>query len=214
MYSKVKMLKDRRSKFITDITELTKDGRSSILTRRQREKPRDLMKSSDSISIGHSILDPDFQCKELPSATEQAMSGLEDGERTPRVSNGSSMRNPRLSEINNGSHAPLIFKETEHQPMLELIEQTAIGGKCSRLKVLSSEISRVRYLMSKVESMESRKTSLFIQLMEESTNSGTLSTLTNGRVSQEKESSMRSSDSMSRETSTLSQNCHNIDTLT
>jgi hypothetical protein len=48
---------------------------------------------------------------------EQAMSGLEDGERTPRVSNGSSMRNPRLSEINNGSHAHLIFKETEHQPM-------------------------------------------------------------------------------------------------
>jgi hypothetical protein len=132
MYSKVKMLKDRRSKFITDITELTKDGRSSILTRRQREKPRDLMKSSDSISIGHSILDPDFQCKELPSATEPVMSGLEDGERTPRVSNGSSMRSPRLSEINNGSHAPLIFKEREHQPMLELIEQTAIGGKCLR----------------------------------------------------------------------------------
>jgi hypothetical protein len=64
MYSKVKMLRDRRSKFITDITVLTKDGRFFILTRRQRDKPRVLMKNLVSTSIDHSILDLDFQCKE------------------------------------------------------------------------------------------------------------------------------------------------------
>jgi hypothetical protein len=64
MYSKVKMLRDRRSKFIIDIMELTKDGRFYILTRRQRDKQRDSIKNLDSISIDHSILDLDFQCKE------------------------------------------------------------------------------------------------------------------------------------------------------
>jgi hypothetical protein len=64
MYSKVKMLRDRRFKFIIDIMELTKDGRFFILTRRQRDKQRDSIKNLDSTSIDHSISDPDFQCKE------------------------------------------------------------------------------------------------------------------------------------------------------
>jgi hypothetical protein len=64
MYSKVKMLRDRRSKFIIDIMELTKDGRFFILTRRKRDKQRDLIKNLDSTSIDHSISDLDFQCKE------------------------------------------------------------------------------------------------------------------------------------------------------
>ena len=68
--------------------------------------------------------------------------------------------------------------------------------------VLSSEISRVRYLMSQVESMESRRTSLFIKPMVRSTNNGISFTLMNGRVSQARENSIRSSDFTSRETST------------
>jgi len=82
MYSKVKMLKDRISKSTEDTTVPTKDGRFFILIRRQRLKPRDSMKNSDSTSIDHSILDQDFQCRELLSATVLTMSGSEDGERT------------------------------------------------------------------------------------------------------------------------------------
>jgi hypothetical protein len=83
MYSKVKMLRDRISRFTEDITEQIRDGRYSILTRRQRLKPRDSMKNSDSISIDHSTLDQDSQCRELPSATVPTMFGSEDGERMP-----------------------------------------------------------------------------------------------------------------------------------
>jgi hypothetical protein len=81
MYSKVKMLKDRISKYMEDITEPIRDGRYSILTRRQRLKPRDSMKNSDSILIDHSTLDLNFQWRELPSATVLTTSGSEDGER-------------------------------------------------------------------------------------------------------------------------------------
>jgi hypothetical protein len=72
----------------------------------------------------------------------------------------------------------------------------------------------LRYLMSKVELTVSKRMSSFIKPMVRLTNNGTLFTLTNGRVSQARENSIRSSDSMLRETSTLSQNCHNTDTLT
>jgi hypothetical protein len=83
MYSKVKMLRDRMSKYMEDTTEPTKDGRYSILTRKQRLKPRDSMKNLDSISIDHSTLDLDSQCKESLSAMEPTTSGSEDGERMP-----------------------------------------------------------------------------------------------------------------------------------
>jgi len=47
--------------------------------------------------------------------------------------------------------------------------------------------------------------------MEELTNNGTSFTLTNGKVNQEKENSMKTSVSMLRETSTLYLNCQTID---
>jgi ssDNA-binding replication factor A large subunit len=99
--------------------------------------------------------------------------------------------------------------------MLDAVPLTQDGGNSSRRKVLSSETSRMlRYLMSKVELTVSKRTSLFTQHMERSINNGTSFTLTNGRANQERESSMRSSDSMLRETSMLSLSCHNTDTLT
>jgi hypothetical protein len=41
MYSKVKMMKVRKYRYTIDTTEPTRDGRSSILTRKQRLRPRD-----------------------------------------------------------------------------------------------------------------------------------------------------------------------------
>jgi len=41
MSTTVKMLKDKRFKFMEDTMEPTKDGRSCILTKRQRPRPRD-----------------------------------------------------------------------------------------------------------------------------------------------------------------------------
>jgi hypothetical protein len=140
------------------------------------------------------------------------MSGSEDGERMLWVNNGTLMKSPRLSRVNSGSHTHLISKEMEDQQMLDVQLQIADGGNSSRRKEHSSEISRMlRYLMSKVELMENKRTSKFIQLMEESTNSGILSTLMNGRVSQSRENSMKSSAFTLKETSTLCLNCQAID---
>jgi len=44
-----------------NIMEPTRDGRSSILTRRKRKKLRDLMKIPVSTETDHSISDPDSQ---------------------------------------------------------------------------------------------------------------------------------------------------------
>jgi hypothetical protein len=117
MSSKVRTRKDKLFRFIIDTMVPTKDGRFSILTRRQRLKPRDSMKNLDSISIDHSTLDQDSQCRELLSAMEPITSGSEDGERMPWVNNGSSMRFPRQSSLNNGNITHLTSKETEDQPM-------------------------------------------------------------------------------------------------
>jgi hypothetical protein len=154
------MLKDRMSKSTIDTTEPIRDGRYSILTRRQRLKPRGSMKNSASISTDHSTLDQDFQCRELLSATEPIMSGSEDGERMLWVNNGTLMKSPRLSRVNSGSLTHLIFKETEPQPILDAQILTQDGGNCSNLMELSLETSRsIKCWMSQVELMEKTETS-------------------------------------------------------
>ena len=56
-----RMLKDKQLSSGTSITETTRDGMLSILTRPKRFQERDLMTSSDYTEIDHSISDPDFQ---------------------------------------------------------------------------------------------------------------------------------------------------------
>jgi len=96
MFTKVRMLKHKKFRFMADTMEPTKDGRFFILTRRQRLKQRDSMKNSDSTLTDHSILCQSFLSTELLSATELTMSGSEDGERIPLLNSGGSTRFPRL----------------------------------------------------------------------------------------------------------------------
>jgi len=56
-----RMLKDKLLSSGTNIMVLTRDGKSSMLTRPIRFQERDLMMTSDSTEIDHSISDPDFQ---------------------------------------------------------------------------------------------------------------------------------------------------------
>ena len=56
-----RMLKDKQLSSGTNIMVLTRDGKSSMLTRPIRFQERDLMMTSDSTEIDHSISDPDFQ---------------------------------------------------------------------------------------------------------------------------------------------------------
>ena len=56
-----RMLKDKQSLFMEEMVEPTRDGRFSISTKKVRRKLRDLIPTSDSTEIDHSISDPDFQ---------------------------------------------------------------------------------------------------------------------------------------------------------
>jgi hypothetical protein len=61
MSQEERMLKDKQLSSGTNIMVLTRDGKSSMLTRPIRFQERDLMRNSDSTEIDHSISDPDFQ---------------------------------------------------------------------------------------------------------------------------------------------------------
>jgi len=61
MLLEAKMLKVELLLLGRDTMVLIRDGRSSILTRQKALKPRELMKTSDGMSIDHSTWYPDFQ---------------------------------------------------------------------------------------------------------------------------------------------------------
>jgi hypothetical protein len=65
MFSKERILKDKKSLSGRDIMVLTKDGELSTLINLSRKELLDLTKNSDSISIEHSTSDQDSQCGEL-----------------------------------------------------------------------------------------------------------------------------------------------------
>jgi hypothetical protein len=90
------------SLFGRDMEELTRDGRSSMKMRKKEKLAKDLMKTSVSTSIDHSISDLDFQCKELLSVSEPTMLSLNHGFKIESHSNSSSIMLARLSDLNNG----------------------------------------------------------------------------------------------------------------
>ena len=118
---------------------------------------------------------------------------------------GTSMKSQRLSRTTTGNHIHLISKEMVDQQMLDVPLPIQDGGKSSDTQTDSYKTKRVKYwtylemLMLKIE------TSSFTPSMEESTNFGTSSMSTNGRESQEKENSTKTSVFMLKGHSTLSQ---------
>jgi hypothetical protein len=95
-----------------------------------------------------------------------------------------------------------------------LLQSTQDGGRCSDGRHHSLSMKKERYWTSMVTLMLNRETLKSIQSMEESTNNGTLSILTNGRENQERENSMKNLDSTLKDHSTLFLNFQPTDTLT
>jgi hypothetical protein len=98
MCGKEKISRVKRLLSGIDITVLTKDGRSSILTRNQRWRSRVLTKSSDSTSTDHSTSSLNFHSTELLRCTVTLMCGSRDGEIMLHSNSGGSMKSQRLSE--------------------------------------------------------------------------------------------------------------------
>jgi hypothetical protein len=75
MLQETKIKKVKLFKFTTNTMELTRDGRFSILTRKQRLKLKDSMRNSVSISTDHSTWYQSFLSTELQSAMVPTTSG-------------------------------------------------------------------------------------------------------------------------------------------
>jgi hypothetical protein len=144
----------------------------------------------------------------------QTTSGSRDGERMSEHNNGTSMKFLRPSRTTTGSHTHLISKAMETQPILDAPLLILDGGNCSDIKAASSRMRKERLLKFKVTLMLKTETLSYILKLEESTSYGMLCMLTNGKVNLEKESSMKTSACMLKETSTYNQLCLMVDTLT
>jgi hypothetical protein len=119
-----------------------KDGEFFTLTKQKQQRQRVLMKNSVSTSTDHSILDQDYQCKELLNATVLTTSGSRDGETMLKPSNGTLMRSPRPSKTTTGSHTHLKSKETVDHLMQDALVLIQDGGNSSDLMEPSLETSR------------------------------------------------------------------------
>jgi hypothetical protein len=124
----------------------------------------------------------------------------------PNMLNGDLMRRPSSFIMCTGRTT--LWKSME----MEVIhtsdpqqQRTPDGGKCSDLKVPTSEVSiNPNTLMSKDPPTLKEDTSNVMKpRVERSINNGTLSTLTNGRVNPQRENSMKNSDSTSKDHSML-----------
>lgn len=138
---------------------------------------------------------------------------LRDGERTPWDNNGSLMVYQRLSRINSGNHTLLTFNQMEDQPISDVPQLTLDGGNYSNTKIPLLSMKEEKLWTFYQTEMLRTKTSKYIPNMEESTNNGILSMLTNGKVNQERESSMKNSVYMLKDHFMLSLNSKQIDTL-
>jgi hypothetical protein len=102
MFLETKTKKVKLLKLTKDIMEPTKDGKYFILTKRQRLRPRDSMKNSDSTSTDHSTLSLSFHSIELLKALVPTMSLSRDGERMLKPNNSGLMRSQRQLETITG----------------------------------------------------------------------------------------------------------------
>jgi hypothetical protein len=134
MSSKERILKDKSVLCIKSIMDLIRDGKLSTLTKLPRRDPRDLTVNTDSTSIDHSTLDQDCHSRESLNAMVQTMSGSRDGEQTPLLNNGTSMRSQRLSRITTGRATHLTSNQMVDLQTSDALLPTQDGGKCSDIK--------------------------------------------------------------------------------
>jgi len=211
------MLKDKLLEFTETMVKLTRNGESSISTKLMLLKLRDSTKNSVSTSTDHSTSDLECQCKESLQCTETTGFISEDGlQIMPSMLNGDSMRSPRLSSTCTGRTTLWKSTVTEDIHTLEqLLLSTQDGGRCSETEMmLTLSMKRASISMFKVLLTLKEDTSNVTRINQErSISNGISSTLTNGKVSQPRVSSMRNSASMSKEISMSFQKCQITDIL-
>jgi hypothetical protein len=116
MFTKTRILKDKRLLYGRDTTAGTKDGEFFILTKQHRKEQVDSIRNMDCTSTDHSTSDPDFQCRELLNLSH-GMLESEDTMPEEEINRlGDSTENPTLLQIKTGRTTHLISPVTERVP--------------------------------------------------------------------------------------------------
>jgi hypothetical protein len=112
MFSKERMLKDKRLLSGRDIMVLTKDGELSILTKLPRKEEVDSTLNTDSTSTELSISDQDSQCGELLKLFLTTLDSEDSTFQEEDNKLGSSIESPRPSSQNTPNPTPFIWQAT------------------------------------------------------------------------------------------------------
>jgi hypothetical protein len=112
MLYKAKMQRVKKSVSGVTTVRTTKNGRSYMLTKLEKLRLKDLMRSLVSISTDHSTLSLNFHSTELLRPQVPTMSSSRDGETTGSDNNSTSMKSQRLLDLNNGRTTLLKSKAT------------------------------------------------------------------------------------------------------
>jgi hypothetical protein len=113
MFQEVKIKKANQLLYMHKLKDLNKNGRFFTLIKLLRQRPRDSMRSSDSISTDHSTLSQSFHSTELQKALEPTTLLSRDGERMFLLNSGTSMRSQRPLEATSGRTMQWTSKATE-----------------------------------------------------------------------------------------------------
>jgi hypothetical protein len=106
MFSKERMLKDKRLLSGRDIMVLTKDGELSILTKLPRKEEVDSTLNTDSTSTELSISDQDSQCGELLKMSPTILDSEDSIIQEEDNKLGSSIEFRIPSSLNTPNHTP------------------------------------------------------------------------------------------------------------
>jgi hypothetical protein len=116
---KEKTKKDKKLLFGTDITELIKDGESSMLISQRKSLLKDSTPDSVSTSTDNSISDQECQCKELLNALVPTTLFSEDMSREEPLKDSTSTLPARPLSLNNGNTFPWTSNLTEDHQISE-----------------------------------------------------------------------------------------------
>jgi hypothetical protein len=113
MSKEVKMKKDTRSKCGTTMEAKLSNGKLSMLTKLRRNKPRDWLKTSDSMPTDHSTSDQECHSRELWQCTAMPICISKDGRPTTTHKCSGLIQSARPSEIRTGRDMPLQSHQME-----------------------------------------------------------------------------------------------------
>jgi hypothetical protein len=131
MFSKERMLKDKKLLSGRSTMDSTRDGELSTLIRQPRREDLDSIKNTDSTSTDCSTSDQDSQCRELLKLFLTILDSEDTTQEERDNKLGSSIESRIPSSLTTLDHTQSTWQATTVIPTSELLLPTQDGGKCS-----------------------------------------------------------------------------------